>query len=69
MAWVHENQGLREKVTLRKDGGFLNTNELEPDSAVKKKKGPHTSFGPPKGSVLEGKWDPLFQGNVGRLLH
>ena len=20
----------------------------------------------PKGSVLEGKWDPLFQGNLGR---
>ena len=24
-----------------------------------------TRPGPPKGSVLEGKWDPLFQGNLG----
>ena len=23
-----------------------------------------TRPGPPKGSVLEGKWDPLFQGNL-----
>ena len=26
---------------------------------------PHTTDFPPKGSVLEGKWDPLFQGNLG----
>ncbi len=24
-----------------------------------------TRLGPPKGSGLEGKWDPLFQGNLG----
>ncbi len=26
---------------------------------------PHTTENPPKGSFLEGKWDPLFQGNLG----